>query len=115
MFKQCKTCNHKWINRQDFIDDPDIVIIGYQVNFKRLETGHFFFNHNCNNTIVLSADIFADLHQGPIFAEPKTGSEDCPGYCLEKKELSMCQAECECAYIRNIMQLFNQADTIKIV
>ena len=115
MFKLCNVCNHKWMNRQDFMVDPDIVIIGYQVNFDRLEAGHFYFNHSCNNTIVLSANLFADLHEGPIFAEPRTGLEDCPGYCLKKEALEPCQAECECAYIRSIMQLFNRADSIRIV
>jgi hypothetical protein len=106
MFKQCNICTQKWPTRQDFIADKDIRIIGYQVNFKKLEAGLLYFNHICNNTIALSADLFADLYDGPIFAEPKTGTDECPGYCLNKEELKPCQSECECAYIREVIQLF---------
>ena len=107
MFKQCTVCRQKWPTRTDFMNDPGIRIVGYQVNFNKLKTGLLYFNHSCKNTIALSADLFADLYDGPIFSEPKTGTEECPGYCLHKAELRRCQAQCECAYIREIIQLFN--------
>ncbi len=115
MFKQCTVCRQKWPTRQDFIVDQDIRIVGYQVNFKKLKAGLLYFNHSCKNTIALSADLFADLYDGPIFTEPKTGTDECPGYCLNKEELRPCQAECECAYIREIFQLFKGAGNVRIV
>ena len=115
MFKQCTVCRQKWPTRQDFIVDPDIRIVGYQVNFEELKAGLLYFNHSCKNTIALSADLFTDLYDGPIFTEPKTGTEVCPGYCLNQEELRPCQAECECAYVREIVQLFNGAEDIKFV
>ena len=114
MFKQCKVCGHKWSTCRDFIADQDIMIVGYQVNFKNLEAGLLYFNHSCKNTITLSADLFVDLYDGPIFSEPKTGTDECPEYCLNKKELRQCRAECECAYVREIIQLFKGAENVKI-
>ena len=108
MFKECKVCGHKWATRQDFIDDQDVWVVCYQANFKKLTSGLLYFNHTCKNTVALSADLFADLYDGPKFSESKTGSEACPGYCLHKDELRPCPAECECAYIREIVQLFEK-------
>ena len=111
MFKNCNNCDKIWPTRQDFIVDRDITIVGYQANFKNLEAGLLYFNHSCKNTVALPAELFADLYDGPIFTEPKTGTDACPGYCLNKEELRPCGAECECAYIREIMQLFKRRES----
>jgi hypothetical protein len=37
--------------------------------------------------------------------ERKTGTEECPGYCLHQDELQPCPARCECAYVREIIQI----------
>ena len=115
MFRQCSNCMKKWQTRKDFIVDKDIRIIGYQVNFENLKAGLLYFNHSCKTTIAISADIFSDLYDGPIFKEQKTELDECPGYCLNKEELRRCRAECECAYIREIIQLFKPAEKVKIV
>ena len=108
MFKKCNVCNHVWNTRKDFIDDIDVMLIGYEVNFKELKTGLFYFNHKCKNTIGLHADVFADLYSGPIFQESKLGTNECPEYCVKKDELRPCPAKCECAYIREIIQLLRK-------
>jgi hypothetical protein len=115
LFKQCKVCQHVWDTRQNFVDDPGVTVIGYQANFKDLETGLLFFNHSCKNTIAISADAFSDLYDGPIFEGTKNGTDECPEYCMDKKELRPCPAECECAYVREIIQLFNGAEDLKLV
>ncbi len=113
MFKQCNTCKHIWESRNEFMGDGNIVLIGYQANLMNLKAGHLYFNHNCKNTIVLSTDLFADLYSGPIFSEPMTGTDDCPKYCLKKGALQPCSNECECAYVRDIIQLFKHEEQIK--
>jgi hypothetical protein len=115
MFKECNVCRHVWATCQEFVDDPGVSVIGYQVNFKNLETGLLFFNHTCKNTIAISADAFADLYDGPIFQEAKTETDECPGYCLDKEELRPCPLECECAYVREIIQLFKGAENVRFV
>ena len=114
LFKKCNACGYAWTTRQAFVDDPGICVIGYQANFKDLETGLLFFNHRCKNTIAISADAFADLYDGPIFEKRKTGTDDCPEYCLDKEELRPCPLECECAYVREIIQLFNGAGNVEL-
>lgn len=104
-FKQCTNCSTRWSSRPRFLADPDIEIIGYQVHFKRLEAGLFLFNHSCKGTFSIRAKEFRDLYTGPVFTERATGGDDCPGYCLRKDELRSCPALCECAYVREILQI----------
>ena len=105
VFKKCTVCGFQWALLDDFLRDPNIVIIGYQVLFENLTEGLFLFNHSCKGTLAISAGVFSDLYDGPIFTERATGSEDCPSYCLNKDELRPCPVQCECAYVREIIQV----------
>ncbi len=105
IFKQCKMCEETWRNYHDFLSDPYISLAGYQVNFEALEAGFFLFNHSCHNTLAIPAEAFTHLYDGPIFKERATGSDKCPGYCLDKCQLQPCAAECECAYVREVLQI----------
>lgn len=89
----------------DFLNDPGLKPIGYQANFEALTAGIFLFNHDCYGTLAIPAGEFGDLYAGPIFKERATGSRECPGYCLHEDELAPCPARCECAYVREILQL----------
>jgi hypothetical protein len=105
-FKTCTFCRYVWPSREAFIDDPELKVTGYMANFDRLELGIFLFDHlSCRTTLALRADQFQDLYDGPVFAERKTGTEECPGYCLDKHELRPCPAECECAYVREVLNV----------
>jgi len=107
-FKICPKCDYVWKNRDDFLCDNTVSIIGYQVNFKNLTSGLFLFNHSCNGTFSLKVSAFEDLYSGPIFQERATGSDDCPEYCLHKSTLDPCPATCECAFAREIIQLLKR-------
>ena len=104
VFKKCFVCGFEWSSREDFLIDPAIEIIGYQVNFEELTLGLFLFNHSCRGTLSIPAGDFTDLYDGQVFSERATGSEECPGYCLVQNQLLPCQAQCECTYIREIIQ-----------
>ena len=104
-FKQCPNCDHIWKSRNDFLFDPDLSIVGYQANFRELEAGIFLFNHICKTTVALNAYNFADLYSGPVFQSKLDGTEECPNYCLYQQELGQCMAKCECAYVREIIQI----------
>jgi hypothetical protein len=108
IFKRCNNCSWVWKDREDFLSDPHIPIIGYTANFKELETGVFLFNHKCKTTIATSSHYFRDLYDGPVFQERLTGSYECPGYCLYQRELGHCIAKCECAYVREIIQIIKK-------
>ncbi len=105
IFKECTCCKNPWYSREEFLADSKLKFVGYQVNFVDLKLGYLLFNHmTCQSTIAVHAGLFRDLYDGPIFSERKTGSESCPGYCLDRDALERCSAQCECAYIREIMQ-----------
>ena len=78
--------------------------MGYQARFKALKAGIFLFNHSCGTTIALQAGVFEDMYKGPIFQKRAAGTEECPGYCLVKHELRPCPVQCECAFVREIIQ-----------
>lgn len=88
--------------------DPHVVVVGYQASFKTLSAGLFLFNHlvaGCNTTISVPAGEFFDLYEGPLFEGRLNGSKDCPQYCLNKSELRSCPAQCECAFVREVLQV----------
>jgi len=108
IFKECTYCRQIWPERDSFLSDPLIDIIGYSANFEDLHLGLLLFNHikqDCKTTIAIEAGAFVDLYSGEIFHERKTGSESCPGYCQRKDDLRACTVQCECAYVRDIIQI----------
>lgn len=109
IFKECTCCKNPWYSREDFLGDCKLDFVGYQVNFGNLELGYFLFNHlSCQSTIAVHAVLFRDLYDGPVFSERKTYSDKCPGYCVDRAALDTCDAECECAYIREIIQIVRE-------
>jgi hypothetical protein len=112
-FRTCRICNATWQTREDFISDPDIVIVGYQVHFKALTEGFFLFNHNCRDTISIKAGEFSDLYKGPMFENRLAGTDECPGHCLHEEDLGPCPSECECAYVREIIRIIKNCKKAK--
>lgn len=108
IFKQCKKCGSHWKTRSDFLNDTGITLVGYQVNFEELVLGIFLFNHTCKTTIALNAGLFTDLYDGPVFQARTKGEEECPGFCLKKENLSPCPARCECAFVRETIQIIKR-------
>jgi hypothetical protein len=105
-FKKCTMCGHLWQSRNDFLEDPSTEMIGYQVNFEHLNLGFFLFNHlACGTTMGIPAGSFKDLYNGPVFSERLFGTDQCLEYCLHEDQLDPCPAKCECAYIREILQI----------
>ena len=104
--KQCTCCGYVWPTLDALLSDPQLQIVGYQVNFSDLLLGLFLFNHlGCGSTIAVPAGLFKDLYDGPIYATRATGTAECPEYCLYVEELGVCLARCECAYVREILQI----------
>lgn len=105
-FKTCPLCSQVWTSRDIFLEDRDIELVGYQVDFEEVALGLFLFNHNtCQTTLAIQARLLKDLYLGPMFKERKTGKEECPGYCLRRSALEPCPAECECAWVRGLLQI----------
>lgn len=106
LFKECGCCHATWTDRSSFLADPGIALVGYQVDFRDLTMGLFLFNHlPCRSTLALHAGEFRDLYDGPVFVERMRGTESCPGYCLHHNNLEPCPSACECAYVRELIQI----------
>jgi hypothetical protein len=103
--KICSYCYAAWNNLDSFLGDKEIALIGYQVNFVNLSEGLVLFNHSCGTTLAIRVAELSHLYDGPRFSVPLTGAPNCPGYCLRHDELRPCPAECECAFIREILQI----------
>jgi hypothetical protein len=108
-FKRCTACKHVWLTRERFLNDPKTELVGYQVNFENLELGFFLFNHlDCKSTIAIPAVHFKDLYEGPVYGERQFGTDGCPEYCLHEKQLLPCPEQCECAWVREVLNRVQQ-------
>jgi hypothetical protein len=88
---------------------------GYQADFEKLEYGLFFFTHHhpdCNSTLAIEVVDFWDLYKGPRYLQRRTGAAECPGYCLDKNQLARCDALCECAFVRDLVQVIKHKKTV---
>ncbi|OVE74741.1 hypothetical protein BVX97_06455 [bacterium E08(2017)] len=112
LFKECSSCPKKWISRDEFLEDPCVDLIGYQANYVELERGLFLFQHNtndCGTSLAISASEFTDMHDGPMFADIKRQDvKSCPGYCGQRHLLDPCGEECECGYVRDVLDTVNK-------
>ena len=107
-FKQCSKCGYVWGARSELLGDPDITILGYQVNTTDLLGGLILFNHGCDTTLALKVQALRDLYSGPVYPTLKIGETGCPGHCLDEYELRSCTNTCEGAYAREILQIVKQ-------
>ena len=107
-FKKCSMCTEIWRTRVKFLSDSNITVKGYMANFDRLELGIFLFDHKrCKTTLAIQASQFTDLYNGPVYASRLTGTEKCPKYCLDHNQLKACPEKCECAYVREVLNIVN--------
>ena len=112
LFKTCPNCKAAWNDRESFLADPLISLNGYQFNLKSVENGLFLFTHlstNCRTTMAVPVSWFLDLYSGPRYPESRALSPECPRFCIDEKNLERCQAICECAFVREVMQVIRQA------
>ena len=110
-FKKCGRCGRVWKTREDFLIDRNLVFTGYQINLLDITNGLFLFNDDldgCETTLAVQVQLFTDLYNGKIAPIRKIGLTECEGRCLNEHDLETCQADCECAYIREIMQVIKK-------
>ena len=106
-FKVCTFCRKVWETRDDFLGDPELTLVGYQVNYGDLVAGLFLFHHSvpeCGTSLAIEAGEFVDMHDGPIFDQCLSGTELCEGHCGRTHDLGPCPNKCECAYVRDVLQ-----------
>lgn len=110
-FKICSMCSTEWNTREDFLSDKELELNGYTADFEKLEYGLFYFTHHgsgCGSTITIYAGEFLDLYAGIRYQEQRARKEGCPGYCLDEDQLKRCDQECECASVREVLQIIKE-------
>ena len=104
-FHVCPNCSFVWHTREEFRNDKNVTIVGYQAYYKNLKEGLFLFNHSCSGTFAVEVGAFADLYDGLVFQENVADTDECPDYCLHEDSLLPCPVKCECAFVRDIIQM----------
>lgn len=107
-FKKCPKCGLVWNTREDFLKDKGLAITGYDANLEALALGSLIFSHSCGAAFPMNVEGFSDLYNGPIYRERRTGSAECLGYCKKRDELRPCPVRCECAWVRELIQVINK-------
>ena len=110
-FKQCSMCGKNWETLDAFLSDPHVQLIGYQINLIELEEGLFYFLHkaqNCGTTLAFPLKEFSALSHRSFLSQRGSRPENCGQHCLRKEDLSPCPIECECVWVREVMQTIRE-------
>ena len=110
-FKVCQNCNASWDTIDKFLSDPKTVLAGYQVAFEDLEGGIFLFSHQqegCLTTLSIPVTDFLSLNDRPLL--DKREHQRCIGseFCQHQNDLSPKPKDCECLWVRNILQIIKE-------
>ena len=106
-FKVCPDCKYVWKTREEFLSDPNLKIIGYQVDYNEPQGGLILFTHEiqgCETTLAVRVKSFADFYNGPVCEDLLENTEECPGHCSNIDSLDPCFEKCKCSFARNILQ-----------
>ena len=109
MFKICNKCKTEWKSRDDFLNDPNIAMIGLMANNDDYKKGAYLFTHrlpddSCNTSIGLYVFNFLDMYNDEMYDTLKIGTDECAGHCVTINELRNCSVHCRNAIAREIMQ-----------
>ncbi len=111
-FKTCPNCGVVWETINDFLADPELNQGGYQVNFIDLKGGLFYFTHaveGCGTTLAVPVGQFTTLSTRPLLANRRTKKpEGCSDLCVRRGDISPCPLECECVWVREVMQVIKE-------
>lgn len=114
-FKTCPNCGVVWETLDAFLSDSELEQAGYQVNFVDLRGGLFYFTHlveGCGTTMAVPVGQFTSLSNRPVLANRRTEEHaSCSNLCVRKGDLSPCPAECECVWVREVMQAIKERKT----
>jgi len=107
-FKICPNCGTVWPALTAFLEDPELEPSGYQVAFQDLAGGLFYFTHTrsgCGTTMAIPVKVFASLSNRPFLTLHGEQPKCCPALCLRQSVLDPCPEECECVWVREILQI----------
>ena len=108
MFKKCSKCAVGWEDLRQFLEDPNVVYLGYQSADKTPTDGLFLFNHlknNCQTTMTIKVkEFFPNLDT--INKVPMFTLAACQGLCKNKCSEEKCtQPSCVGNQIRDVITM----------
>jgi hypothetical protein len=90
--------------------EPQIAFVGYQAFVHDGVLGVFLFNHKlCGTTLALSASVFRDLREGPVYEQSAHRSAQTTEHCLALSSGDECPPECECAFVQAVIETVSSA------
>lgn len=106
-FLSCTMCEACWPDIESIITDETLEVCGYQARFDEPTQGMILITHmadGCRTTLGVGVAQLAPLYRGPVYTERKTGTDECGGLCLFEHRLEECEAECDMAWVRRVIQ-----------
>ncbi len=106
-FKECAMCGRSWADLSEFVLDIELRVDGYQACFLKPEMGLVLVTHEvegCGTTLAVRATLLRSLYDGPEYTQRRTGQAVCSGACLRMNRVEECEADCDMAWVRTVMQ-----------
>ena len=95
-FRTCGACRRRWATAEEFLDDPEVRVLGLQVAGHVPEANLIVFDHVCGSSVSLLTDRLRFLH--PELPDPAHGdlftSEQCKQHCLKLEDWTTCERPC---------------------
>lgn len=99
-------CGRSWETREQFLEDPEVRLVGLQVVGDLPDANVVVFEHRCGTSVSVLARRLHDL-LGPVADDEWPlallyGTADCHGLCTELSNLDGCDRPCRNAYDRRV-------------
>ncbi|RPH92319.1 hypothetical protein EHM69_12970 [candidate division KSB1 bacterium] len=110
-FKTCPFCKYEWLDRYEFVLDPNLLVNGYQSDFINADNGLILLTHvipDCRTTLAVHIRHFKDFYKGPVFDMLLAGQTACSRRCVEQSDLEICTAHCSMHWAREVLQFIRK-------
>jgi len=108
-YKVCPSCKKTWDDPLDLIRDRSLRLEGYQAAVPDADNGVVLLTHEapgCRSTLAVFVRDFHHLYDGPEYELCLQGQPSCGLHCLNREDLSPCDAPCSMHWARAVLQCF---------
>jgi hypothetical protein len=106
-FRTCGACRRSWPTADDFLDDPELQVVGLQVAGHMPEVNLLIFQHLCGSSVsVLTSRLRFLMPRMTVDPdlEDLFGTDVCRELCLDLEDWSDCDLPCVNAADRELLQ-----------
>jgi hypothetical protein len=107
-FRTCGACRQRWLSAEDFLDDPQLRVVGLQVAPHVPEANLLVFEHGCGSSVsVLTRrlrSLLTEPEEKPA-VDDVYGAPECNRYCQRLEEWAACDRPCVNARDRRLLQV----------